>query len=177
MIISVTSETDQATKVIHPIGNLFTWANYRNRRSYPDLLENGRGISQAYFRRRTPGHNKLLAEYRIAKQVAIPITGSAFSNNVSNDANPERFHTDGAETQTWRIQRVPTNERKTTMFGYPAKSKMSRYWIIRVPEEIIDGHNDIWNSRSRDMMAAFFNIARSRKIGEKVSERVEKANR
>ncbi len=166
-IISVTSETDQATGLAFPIGATIFGVG-KLYRDYEGPETGGQRVSQRLFFTRTPGHNDRLLDHAIMPltgEMPTPRRARAFeenlefpqalpTNNADNQATPI-FATGGEETAAgkttiWRWWRL----------DYTGDAKQrSPFWIVKVPKEILNGHGGIFNPNARDMMAALFRLS------------------
>ncbi|MBA3354318.1 MAG: hypothetical protein H0U23_18150 [Blastocatellia bacterium] len=85
----------------------------------------------------------------------MPFRTDPFDLNLTNPAGVFENVTLYTGTRTnwrqWRIQRSGQNK--------------TNYWVLHVPREIIPGHGPIFESESRDLMAALFRIAAAPETG------------
>jgi hypothetical protein len=161
-IISVTSETDQATGVAFPIGaTLFGLGKLY--RDYSPQQTGGERLNQRLFFTHTPGHNDFLLDHAIVPlDTAPPETRRlrAFEENLDH---PQARPASGADAQVTPIFATgegPPNEWKWWRLNYTGNpSKRSLFWIVKVPKQILNGHGDIFNPAARDMMAALFRLS------------------
>jgi hypothetical protein len=197
IIFSLTSTTDWATGLTHPLANSLCFLVPSLRRQYLGTdftLERVPAnahttIRQSYYYRHTPGHNPLIVNRfieEIARDAAVQTKIRAFQANLSERTpSPMVFATnssDGKPPRHWQITFPPVvqvNDRfsryqdrrpvawTTTMNGQ-YKYKDSAYWVIRCPAAIIAGHNDIWSQAAMDTYAALHRIASEARAGVRV---------
>ena len=166
-IISVTSETDEATGVAFPVGaTLFGVGKLYRDYSGPET--GGAPVDQRLFFTHTPGHNNLLLDHRIVPlDMTAPVAEEprAFEENLEN---PQALPASGGDAQATPIfatggaelsngEKTPWNWWRLNYTGNP--SQRSPFWIVRVPKEILNGHGDIFNPNAIDMMAALFRLS------------------
>jgi hypothetical protein len=164
-IISVTSETDQATGLAFPIGaSLFGVGKLYRDYEGPT----GEQVSQRLFFTHTPGHNDRLLDHAIVPITAetpTPQRARAFDENLefpqalppttADDQPTPIFATGGEETAAGR-----TTIWRWWRLDYTGDPKQrSPFWIVKVPKEILNGHGAIFNPNARDMMAALFRLS------------------
>ncbi len=161
-IISVTSETDQATGVAFPVGaTLFGVGKlYRNY----DAPDGGR-INQRLFFTHTPGHNDRLLDHAIvplAINHPTPTRSRAFEENLEFPQALPSSGTDEQATPIFATGGELTEAGTTTPWRWwqidytGSATQRSAFWIVKVPKEILNGHGDIFNPNAIDMMAALF---------------------
>ncbi len=163
VIISVTSEADRATGMMHPIGNMFAWLSPKLQREYYDP-RTGQRIPQSFFYSLTPGHNPLLINRLIAPAKAPPLasTENAFEANFRPIPGvPGGFYVSARESdgppRTWQITPSPAQGIASTL-GASWRDK-ANYWIVRAPKALIRNHGDIWSQQCMEMMVALWRMA------------------
>ena len=160
LLISITSESDSATGGWFPVGtflpNLFAHRKYHWDDKYNKLSH---GVDQHDYLTKTPGNNRPLYTHQIVpldKGLELPPSriGScsdgnpAFEENLqhpqgrvfatSDQSNRQNFH-------WWRVEQSGIN-------------KVSPYWVMQVPRQIIDNHSPIFTPEGRALMAALFRM-------------------
>jgi hypothetical protein len=166
-IISVTSETDQATGLAFPIGaGIFNAGKLY--RQYQPTKPGEKPQGQRQFFTTTPGHNKLLLDHEIAPlKESVPIThaNSAFDENLDNpqalgptggDAQATPIFATGGE-DIGRSKTTPWNWWRLNFTG--DQTQRSPFWVVKVPKAILNGHGDIFNPNAIDMMVALFRLS------------------
>lgn len=167
LFISITSETDTATKGWFPVGtflpNLFARRHYDWGENRGPTSDN---VSQHEYLTTTPGHNRRLFTHRVANLPAVPDSAGpsvrmeaglsddcskenpAFEENLQRPRGMTFATSRGAaseELNWWQIEPLPT-------------LKPTPYWVMHVPREIIHGHGPIFTAEGCAMMAALFRI-------------------
>ena len=181
LIISLTSTADTATGKVHPIGNVLAplfpslWRKYDGNDFILETNTANLQIPQAYYYRRTPGHNPLLVNHWIVPAPAAPKPDdkqSLLQQNMdparASDLTNRVFHTSprkkGDPPHTWHITSTPPDLDWSTYKGVKPvflgpRAVYSGYWIMRCTKEIIRGHNDIWSLQAMETYAALFREA------------------
>jgi hypothetical protein len=166
-IISVTSETDQATGLAFPIGAGIFNAGKLYRR-YEPTKPGEKAQGQRQFFTTTPGHNKFLLDHEIAPlNESVPTTHAitAFDENLDN---PQALGPTGSDAQATPIfatggedighgKTTPWNWWRLNFTGDQAQR--SPFWVVKVPKTILNGHGDIFNPNAIDMMVALFRLS------------------
>jgi hypothetical protein len=186
-VFSITSRSDWATGVMHPIANRLSVLQPTLRRQYGAgdfTLEGipanaGIRIPQSYYYRHTPGHNPLLVN-RFIEPVTPRKTAGGGRSSVHR--NLQARTTDltefdvvkkgGSDTVRWKVGFPPSTETFIRFSQYAGRRPVvwtkengryiymeTAYWIIRCPAEIISSHNAIWTQPAMDVYAALHRIA------------------
>jgi hypothetical protein len=160
LLISITSSSDTATKGWFPRGtflpNLFARRQYHWDDRYNYLSAD---VNQHEYLTTTPGHNRRLHTHRI-----IPLDGisdlppaQAGSCSDENPAFKENLqHSQGLVFATTNASNG--NALKWWKIEQAGPNKVSPYWIMQVPPQIINGHSPIFTAEGQAMMAALFRI-------------------
>ncbi len=168
LFVSITSETDSATRSAFPVGTLLP--NLFARRHYDWKADRGQtsdNVSQHDYVTKTPGHNELLFTHRIDPEGPPPlrtatkpdrahcgIGNPAFEANLS-DPQGLRFRTlDPAhpdDFEWWRFVSL------ADLPDHP-NLKLTPYWVMHVPKAIINQHSPIFTPEGCALMAALFRI-------------------
>ena len=163
VIVSVTSEGDRATGVIHRIGNLLSPLSPTMQREYFDP-RTGKRVRQSYFYSRTPGHNPLLINRHIEKSTAPPLgpDENPFEANMQTiPGAPWVFYTSARKTsdpaEAWQLVRSSQQPIEPSV-GETWRDK-ANYWIISTPGTLIRNHGDIWSQQVIEMMVALWRMA------------------
>ncbi len=150
---SITSATDSATKNFFKIGRTLG-SGGKAFDEYEVDREDGtsRSVSGSYFYKHTPGHNLYLRSHVTSDlgPVAKPAGYlNAFEANLETNINPKHavFRTSDSTTGQWRSWSLE-----------PVVDPVTPYWVILADQEIMDGHNDVFNERSIAMMAALYRM-------------------
>jgi len=174
LVISLTSEADQATATAHKIANTFAplkpslWRSYEGKDFILADTNTMEKVPQHYYYQRTPGHNPLLVNHWIVKseEPVRVAPGNAFQQNIdlkpTGEIPPKTFTTtprkEGDPRSVWRMTMQPPDPKWSTYKGHAALTGsgqlQSSYWIMRCPEEIMTGHNDIWSRQAMETYAA-----------------------
>jgi hypothetical protein len=168
IFISITSEADWATGKTHPLGNCMAGMSptlWRDYRADDFILNVAKGtveplIPQAYYYKHTPGHNPLLVNRFIEPYT---IEGTSPPANTFPTVSTDK----SGIQKWWSVNMPPKLEANRKWSRYEAyrpvawaeAGRETAYWIVRCPEEIISGHNDIWNPAALDMYEGFHLIA------------------
>jgi hypothetical protein len=173
VIISVTSEADRATGVIHRIGNVFSPLSPKMQREYYDP-HTGKRVPQSYFYSRTPGHNPLLINRHIktASAPSVNPPKDPFEANMQPAPNaPWIFYTSARKAgelgQAWELVRSSQQPGDPTL-GESWRDK-ANYWIISVPGTLIRNHGDIWSPQVMEMIVALWRMAEAAGVTQKSS--------
>ncbi len=180
IFISLTSTGDWATGKIHRWANALSFLLPTLRRNYCGadfILATSPGsdavrIPQSYYYGLTPGHNPLLVNRFIE-----PFSATTAANQDGvNDLF--KFHTaprNGGTRSDWTIQFPPQTKEYRDFSTYKSRlpvaweqdkvthqylRKESAYWIVRLPPEIIAGHNDIWSQQAMNTYLALYRISK-----------------
>lgn len=177
MVISVSSEGDFPNRVAF-------WTAKQLVGIIPALSGGFKKKERLYFGR-TSGHvSQLLSHW--ARRVTPeekekwnlgPSSGDAFEKNL--DGVTRVKEEDGSEVFAFRAREgkpLAVGEQgssgsdwwvlsKTDRRGNPLGNK-TRYWVIKVPNDIVKGHAGLYNEASYDLMAALFRIANPFPRGE-----------
>jgi hypothetical protein len=142
-MISITSETDQATGLAFHIG---TSLSNQFRLTRPVSVD-GTMVDQKYLLTHTPGHNDYLTTHQVEHVGTIAAPGEdPFEHNLSTGEGLTFFTTGAAgKWDVWDIHPIQSRTR-------------TPYWIVQVPKPIIAGHGDIFNPNALAMLAAFFRL-------------------
>ncbi len=153
LIVSVTSEADRATRWLFPLG-LGVKGLSKKFRTYggDSCTPVGR---QKTFYRRTAGHSSVMLSHTVSvadtDQMA-PEQSAALEGgfgNVSASYDPvsqEALFSFAGDRQTFHIARRPR------------ALNDSPYWIIRVPEELIASHNDVFGVNTVRLVGAILAV-------------------
>lgn len=156
-VIMISSDADTATGVAFPIGTKLSNIPKLLSGSFREYHEEGRDTSQYNYFTRTPGHHDSLESHRLVELAkgTSELSADPFDLNLQNRAGAYENITLYTGTRfkwtQWQIQRQGRNE--------------TNYWVLHVPKEIIPGHGPIFESASRDLMAALFRIAAAPEAG------------
>ena len=160
LLISITSETDSATNGWFPFGtflpNLFARRQYKWDEKYNKLSA---GVNQHEYVTTTPGNNPHLLTHRVVaidggENLPEAKAGSCSDANPAFEENLQRpqgliFATSDPSNHDklyrWRVKEAVVN-------------KVSPYWVVRVPKQIIHNHSPIFTPEGRAMMAALFRM-------------------
>jgi hypothetical protein len=183
---SLTSTGDWATGKMHRLGNCLAgleptlWHDYHGSEF---ILARAEGqpdpaIPQAYYYKRTPGHNPLLINRFIEPdpgQGPLPRAVNLFQANLDHTRHDTQsalhFQTssrlDNGEAKSWCINFPPETTTNATWSSYDGRrpvawdepARESAYWLLRCPAEIIHDHNDIWNKQAMETYAALYRAA------------------
>jgi hypothetical protein len=188
VFISLTSSADQATGLIHPIGNFFAPLYRSLRRNYTNLLQTADGtkvdapVHQSVFFNRTPGHQPLLVDHWIEEDSTLPQPPavdhpSILLENLDYSAqDPLKFYTSPvaaakpnqpSQAQGWKITGTPSEENKQwadQFNGLVPRRHESAYWFLRCNEKLIDGHNDCWSKTTMELYAALYRLVESQRL-------------
>jgi hypothetical protein len=184
LVISLTSVADSATLVAHKWANVLAslypslWREYDGSDFILATNTNTSSIKipQAYYYRRTPGHNPLLVSHWIvpAKDGSKPDAKQSLLHqnlnlNRAAELTTHTFYTSDRiktdKSKKWEITRMPPKKDSqwSTYRGIKPlcvdPAVRSCYWIVRCPKEIISGHNDIWSQQAMETYAALFREA------------------
>lgn len=189
IFFSLTSDADWATGKIHYWANSLSYLVPTLKRPYFGkdfiLVRNAANdavrIPQAYYYRRTPGHNPLLVNRFIEqgkqpqKKRAVEKPSESLHDNLRATGNIFDFDTSPREGEmggSWTIQFPPETAEYVEFSKFEGKLpvvwtkhgtehpwKESAYWIVRCPREIITGHNDIWSQQAMETYAALYRIS------------------
>lgn len=170
LLISITSESDSATRGWFPIGtflpNLFAHRRYHWDTRYSTSSHE---VDQHEYLTKTPGNNPRLFTHRVlpdapppnapsTSEVALRRTQQTQVCTAINPAFEENLrHSRGASFAT----SDPNNPNQFKWWKLAKIDSASRtpYWILQVPDEIIHGHSPIFTPAGRAMMAALFRIS------------------
>ncbi|MBV9618442.1 MAG: hypothetical protein JO201_04450, partial [Verrucomicrobia bacterium] len=139
---------DAATGTVFPIGTSLA-AVTKAFNQVGDPGAETKESERAYFTS-TPGHNRSLINH-VAKKLDEPYNPP--SNLTPLEINLSHLLTDdkvvlptaGGSIELWQLQR-------TSSVDVP-------YWNVQVDRSIIANHGDIWNERTKALMAGVFSIA------------------
>lgn len=168
MVISISSEGDFPNRVAF-------WTAKHLVGIIPALSGGFRNKEGLYFGR-TSGHvSQLLSHWaRRAtpkeKERLGSLEGDAFEKNLDGVSPLEEQ--DGAKVFAFRAQEgkpLGAGEQSSSTGDWWVLSKKdprgnplgnnTRYWVIKVPNDIVKGHGGLYNEASYDLMAALFRIA------------------
>lgn len=170
LLISITSESDSATRGWFPIGtflpNLFSHRRYHWDTRYGTASHE---VDQNEYLTKTPGNSPRLFTHRVLREA--PPSGAPSTTEVVSEqtrqpaaciaANPAfeenlrhlhgtSFATSDASNPNqfkwWRLTKIDNASR-------------TPYWILQVPDEIIHEHSPIFTPAGRAMMAALYRIS------------------
>lgn len=152
-VVSLTSTADAATGTFFPAGTGLAAVT----KAFNDVRVPGptpQTENERIFFTTTPGHNRFLINHEtedLHKTLAAH-GESAFEINLSHNLGGHVFATDDGfgGLKLWHFKVVG-------QVDVP-------YWDVAVDRSIIKDHGDIWNDRSRAMMAAIFRMNFPRKI-------------
>lgn len=150
-IVSMTSEADWATGWLWTIGtgisNLF--GSFREYKT-----EDGNSFGQRQFRTQTPGHNQMLLSHDIvARPDLTSEVKDAFEENLVNPQSAARIFA------TQKQRETPSTTKWWQIRGRGNEYNDTPYWVVSAPKGISSGHNDVWNEKVVDTIAAIFRIA------------------
>ena len=164
-IVSITSEGDWATGILHPLGN---WAKHFApdlQRLYHPYGHNGPVVPAWQYYDVTPGHNQYLINHKIEPSEAAVPSGldnedEVFSRNLEGKNPMDTFYTrlPDRTVKAWRIRDLSDNG-GTALEVNARKAYASNYWVATVPVEIIKDHNDIWSEPAMEMLAGVYRIS------------------
>jgi hypothetical protein len=170
LLISITSETDSATRGWFPKGtflpNLFAHRRYHWDTRYGISSHE---VDQNEYLTKTPGNNSRLFTHRVLPQPPPPDASSTTKAvltqsrqmNACIAANPafeeNLRHSHGTTFAT----SDPNNPSQFKWWKLAKIDSASRtpYWILQVPDEIIHEHSPIFTPGGRAMMAALLRIS------------------
>ena len=174
-IVSITSETDLATRCAFPAGvgigrtfplNLF---NTSVSGAYRDSGFPPEAGTQKQAARTTAGHFTPLHSHRmtlISSQVEDEVTLGG--KPVSPIAQSQLWHIRANQNPLGHdhVMKVRTDKGvyQITRQTEPNAFNRTPYWILSVPKEIIDGHNDIWSPRVTGLVTALMNLRTSTSV-------------
>lgn len=178
-IISITSKSDRATGVAHPVGNaLNRWFATDLRRTYqPYVLEgetnafgkpktDPKTVTAGTYYARTPGHNPIMITRTIEKSdapapPALHNSGEVFAYNLRKDRRPfEQFYTwTNERVQGWQVRPLLSEELKAANGGHLPGPYHSNYWIVSADGTLIKGHGGIWTPECMEMLAGIYRMA------------------
>ena len=153
-VVSLTSKADIATGMAFPAGTgLAAMTKVFNNVRVPGLT--AKTESERAFFTSTPGHNRFLVNHEAEDMhKTLPAPGqTAFEVNLAKHALVGHvFATDDGNggLKLWHFTSIGA-------IDVP-------YWDVAVDRAITKDHSDIWNERSRAMMAAIFRMNFPRKI-------------
>ncbi len=143
LVVSVTSETDTATRVLFPVGQTL-WSLGRHFRKYgPQFCTPA--ASQRGYQLYTAGHQPVLHSH-IVTGARLP-TGSAdkpdlgFRADIDPNTREQTISFNGARHR-FTIKRKPRAFNDTP------------YWIMRVPKTLIPDHSDIFGPNTIRLVTA-----------------------
>jgi hypothetical protein len=185
-VVSVSSETDDATKIAFPggtiVGSAFDIGSYQDA----EKSNNYHGADQKIFFTHTPGHSGYLAshdavpkgplsgrfstgglpdEWLLSRNLNIdpdmyadlPVEPKSTEFLAWGDVGYGKTKGTSGDSHPQLWQLVPTQAES----GQKSETiyNTSPYWIIRVPPQIIDGHTDVWCPNSVNLVAALFRMS------------------
>ena len=170
LLISITSESDSATRGWFPVGtflpNLFAHRQYHWDTHY------GTGsheVDQHEYLIKTPGNNPRLFTHRVIPEApppdALSTTELALKQSRQTEActaaNPAFEENLRYSHGTSFATADPNNPNQFKWWQLAKIDRASRspYWILQVPDEIIHEHTPIFTPAGRAMMAALFRIS------------------
>lgn len=178
VILSITSTSDKATRILHSIGNwLAPVAPSLKRRYTTGIFGDGQGgkypthreIRQSAFYTKTPGHHPYLVNHWIIKKDAAllpsdPGSATVLSANLAPSKEPDLFFTSKARhpPAAWELTTKPQGK-PVTLDGLSPSMADANYWIISCGDELIADHNDVWSLTAMEMYAALYRAAESRR--------------
>ena len=148
LFVSITSTADAATGKIFPIGTSLA-AVTKAFNQVGDPGAQTKESERAYFTS-TPGHNRSLINH-IAKKLDEPYQPpaglTALEINLSHLLSNDKVALPGKSgaPELWQLERI-------SPVDVP-------YWNVQVDRSIIANHGDIWNERTKALMAGVFSIA------------------
>jgi len=169
LFISITSETDTATKGWFPLGtflpNLFARRHYDWGEKRGPTSDN---VSQHEYLTTTPGHNRRLFTHHITSVSAVTDSadpsvrmeagppGDCATGNPGFEENIQRPR--GMTFATARGASENLNWWEIKQIESVPPLKPTPYWVMHVPREIIHGHGPIFTAEGCAMMAALFRL-------------------
>jgi hypothetical protein len=164
-IISITSQGDWATGILHPLGNWAKRFASDLQRQYHPYGCKGPVVPAWKYYDATPGHNKYLINYAIEPDGGTAPPGldsedKIFSQNLEGNNPSDTFYTQlpDKKVQAWRIRDL-SDEGASVEEVNARRSYASNYWITTVPVEIIKDHSDIWSLPAMEMLAGVYRIS------------------
>jgi hypothetical protein len=153
-IISLTSESDAATKRIWPIGlGIGRLLSFGGRMRYPYSYHGAeKRDSQTTYFMKTPGHDQRQITHRICSDRPE----NTFRDAQGNAYGPVLRDFAGTASTGWQLRSAAGN----SGVDYVLYSKA--YWVVSVPQEVLDGHNGeathgnekgIFNAKMRAIMS------------------------
>jgi hypothetical protein len=136
-LISITSETDLATRVAYRAGSFLGSLTRRFREYGPEYCSPIE--SQRTLYSRTAGHTSLLHSHEVRVRELTETTPD-FAETA------EGFTVKGEDVE------IEVTRRENAYNDTP-------YWIMRVPREIMDGHSDTWNPNLLALLNGFYTYA------------------
>jgi hypothetical protein len=158
-VIMISSDADMATGLAFPIGTKLSNAPKALSGSFRKYHENGGDTSQFNYFTQTPGHNDSLQSHRLVmvakgqSDLGIDPFDLNLKNRPGSYENVTLYTGTRSNWTQWRIERQGPNQ--------------TNYWVLRVPKQIIPGHGPIFESESRDLMAALFRLATTPEAAER----------
>jgi hypothetical protein len=160
---TLSSEADAPNKGLFSLGkSLAGISKHFDRFPVVDSKGNVTQVSGRYFFTHTPGNNPYLRSHVTSPNpevLSMPASANAFEENLTSPVDPKvpRFKTQHEKTGQWLAWTLE-----------PVISPATDYWIVRVDQRIMDGHNDIFNPRAVAMMAALYRLStqRTERTGE-----------
>lgn len=184
LVISLQSRSDFGTETAHQIGNAGAWVLRQNWREYGGYRIDDEKVYQGYFRARTPGNAKYLVTHRIFSDSEVTALGNADVQPAPPLQAGKKSHEhvmlknliDGASAHVYTSSKHPSrpDESRWTAVRFTPElddfrrvgekkrqegvvpPKLTPYWIISVPEEIIGSHTDIWNKQAVELYVKCF---------------------
>ena len=160
LLISITSETDDATKGWFPIGtslpNIFAHRRYKWDEKYNKLSSN---VDQHDYLTSTPGHNRRLATHQV---LPVDATLTIQNSRIGPCADSNRAFEENLQRPRGNVFATGDQTNPETLYWWrlnkTGPNPASPYWIIRVPPQIIHKHSPIFTPQGRAMMAALFRM-------------------
>jgi pimeloyl-ACP methyl ester carboxylesterase len=133
LMVSVTSESDTATRVLFPAGQTFTTIGQRFRAYGPEFCTPA--TSQRRYLLYTAGNNPVLYSNRV---IAEPLPAGAAANELDLRT--------GTDPLTKGLTIAFNGQRQRFVIEkLPGAFNDTPYWIMRVPKSLIPDHFDIFN--------------------------------
>ncbi len=148
LFVSITSTADGATGKFFPLGTSIA-AVTKAFNQVGDPGAETKESERAYFTS-TPGHNQSLVNHvakKLDESYQPPAGLTALEINLSHLLSNDKVALpgQGGGLELWQIKR-------TSAVDVP-------YWDVQVDKSIIANHGDIWNERTKALMAGVFSIA------------------
>jgi hypothetical protein len=159
LVVSLTSQTDCATGVYHPIGNIMAhWSGNLKRRD----ADPATSPPAAYYKR-TPGHNPWLLDYKIELTAGPQSNGQKVRLPLKERLLGwlcEKLSATGSASDKDTLELKSLIEPQDYFIAKPLGNapgaRESRYWVLRCGRELIKDHGDVWSENALRLYSALF---------------------